>query len=112
MTHKINLKDLTYEELEQFFIDMRQPKYRAKQVFQWLHAGVEGFDEMTNISKDLRSQMEEKSFISTIEIVRKYQSKLDGTIKYLLKVSDQHLIECVIMKYKHGITICISTQVG
>lgn len=112
MTQKINLKDLTYEELEQFVIGNNQPKYRAKQVFQWLHAGVKSFDEMTNLPKEFRKQLHEISFISTVKIVEKYESKLDGTIKYLLEIMDGNYIECVIMRYKHGITICISTQVG
>jgi len=106
------LKDLTYEELEQFVIGNNQPKYRAKQVFQWLHAGVKSFDEMTNLPKEFRKQLHEMSFISTVKIVEKYESKLDGTIKYLLEIMDGNYIECVIMRYKHGITICISTQVG
>jgi len=106
------LKDLTYEELEQFVIGNNQPKYRAKQVFQWLHAGVKSFDEMTNLPKEFRKQLHEISFISTVKIVEKYESKLDGTIKYLLEIMDGNYIECVIMRYKHGITICISTQVG
>jgi len=112
LTQKINLKDLTYEELEQFVIGNNQPKYRAKQVFQWLHAGVKSFDEMTNLPKEFRKQLHEISFISTVKIVEKYESKLDGTIKYLLEIMDGNYIECVIMRYKHGITICISTQVG
>jgi len=112
LAQKINLKDLTFEELERFLVGLNQQKYRAKQVFQWLHAGIEGFDEMTNIPKDLRKQLSENSSISTVEIVEKHQSKIDGTIKYLLKISDGNFIESVIMRYEHGITICISTQVG
>lgn len=109
---KINLKDYTYEELEQFFIEINQPKYRAKQVFQWLHRGITDFDEMTNLSKDLRQRLKEKCFISSADIKEKIRSEIDGTIKYLLQLDDGNLIESVMMKYKHGNTICISTQVG
>ncbi|MBZ4645276.1 MAG: rRNA (adenine2503-C2)-methyltransferase [Petroclostridium sp.] len=112
LSDKINLKDLSYEELEEFFVNTGQQKYRAKQVFQWLHNGVTNFDEMTNLSKDLRAMLAERSFISTVSIVDKRTSRLDGTIKYLLGLNDGNLIESVIMRYKHGITICISTQVG
>lgn len=112
MAEKVNLKDLTFEELEQFFLNINQPKYRAKQVFQWLHTGVTSFDEMTNLSKELRKGLQEKSFVSSLKIEKKYKSKLDGTIKYLLRLPDGNYIESVIMRYKHGTTICISTQVG
>ncbi|MDK2799882.1 MAG: rRNA (adenine2503-C2)-methyltransferase [Clostridiales bacterium] len=112
MEQKVNLKDLTFDELEKFFLNIHQPKYRAKQVFQWLHRGVTDFDQLTNLSKELRHQLKEISYISTLSIAEKYQSKLDGTIKYLLRLNDGNLIESVIMKYKHGISICISTQVG
>ena len=112
MEQKINLKDLTYDELEQFFADHNQQKFRAKQVFQWLHQGVQSFDEMTNLSKDLRGILDNVSRISYPTIVEKHVSKLDGTIKYLLQLNDGNFIESVIMRYKHGITICISTQVG
>lgn len=112
MIERINLKDLTFEELEQFILQLSQKKYRAKQVFEWLQRGITDFDEMTNLSKDLRDILQEKCFISCPEIAEKYVSKLDGTVKYLLALDDGHLIESVAMRYKHGITLCISTQVG
>ncbi|MGE4282619.1 MAG: 23S rRNA (adenine(2503)-C(2))-methyltransferase RlmN [Clostridia bacterium] len=112
MTERINLKDFTMEELEQYFIEIGHQKFRAKQVFEWLHQGVTSFDEMSNLSKDLRRELSERCFISTVDIVEKHQSKLDGTIKYLLGLKDGNFIESVVMRYKHGITICISTQVG
>ncbi len=112
MTEKINLKDFTYEELEHFFIQISEKKFRARQVFSWLQQGVTDFDEMTNLSKTLRGQLKDTCTISTLEIIEKYVSQIDGTIKYLLRLNDGNVIESVIMRYKHGNTICISTQVG
>ncbi len=108
----INLKDLTYEELENFILSIGEKKFRAKQVYTWLYRGIESFDEMTDISKDLRQKLSEISYISCPKIEERYVSKLDGTKKYLLKLNDGNVIESVVMYYKHGITICISCQVG
>ncbi|MDP4118216.1 MAG: 23S rRNA (adenine(2503)-C(2))-methyltransferase RlmN [Bacillota bacterium] len=107
----INLKDLTYGELEKFLGSVGEKPYRAGQIYSWLHSGVESFDEMTNISKDLRVRLEEVSFISKPEVLDKLISK-DKTIKILWKLADGETIESVVMEYKHGNSICISTQVG
>ncbi len=109
---KINLKDLTLDELEDFSESLGEKKFRAKQIFSWLHKGIVSFDEMTDISKSLREKLSEKSFISTLEIEKKLVSKIDGTTKYLFKLTDGEMIESVVMFYKHGITVCISSQVG
>ena len=107
----INLKDLTYEELENFIKSEGQPAFRTKQIFTWLYKGAESIDEMTNLSKPLREKLSEKVFVSTPEIRAKYLSK-DGTVKYVWELSDGELIESVVMEYKHGRSICISTQAG
>lgn len=109
---KINLKDLTLPELEDFLISNGEQKFRAKQIFKWLSLGVTDFDEMTDISKALRAKLGKISYISTLTIVRKLVSKIDKTTKYLFKLGDGNTVEAVIMYYKHGITICISSQVG
>lgn len=109
---KINLKDLTLPELEDFLILNGEQKFRAKQIFKWLSLGVTDFDEMTDISKALRAKLGEISYISKITIVRKLVSKIDKTTKYLFRLGDGNTVEAVIMYYKHGITICISSQVG
>ena len=109
---KINLKDLTLPELEDFLILNGEQKFRAKQIFKWLSLGVTDFDEMTDISKALRAKLGGISYISKITIVRKLVSKIDKTTKYLFKLGDGNTVEAVIMYYKHGITICISSQVG
>jgi len=108
----INLKDLTYNELEKFITDIGEPKFRCKQIFTWIGRGVNSFDEMTDISKALRAKLSEISCLSTATIEKKFVSKLDGTRKYLVKLNDGNIVECVAMFYKHGITVCISCQVG
>lgn len=108
----INLKDLTYEELEQFLVDMGEKKFRAKQIYTWLYNGVTSFDEMTNISKQLREKLSDVSYISEAKILQKLESKIDETKKFLFELKDGNVVESVVMYYKHGITICISCQVG
>ncbi|MBR5537125.1 MAG: 23S rRNA (adenine(2503)-C(2))-methyltransferase RlmN [Clostridia bacterium] len=112
MEEKICIKSLLPQELEQLLAEMGEPKYRAKQIFKWLHQGVTSFDEMSDISKALRAKLEEKCFISKPEILRKQVSQQDGTIKYLFGLSDGNSIETVLMKYEHGNSICLSTQAG
>ncbi len=107
-----DLKDLSYEELETFLSELGEPKFRAKQIFSWLSKGAESFDEMTDISKKLREKLAETSVVSTLKIREKYISKLDRTTKYLFELPDGNCIESVVMYYKHGISICISSQVG
>lgn len=108
----INLKDLTYDELEKFIIEIGEPKFRCKQIFTWIGRGVNSFDEMTDISKSLRAKLAELSYLSTAVVEKKFVSKLDETRKYLVKLADGNIVECVAMFYKHGITVCISCQVG
>ncbi|MBE7054061.1 MAG: 23S rRNA (adenine(2503)-C(2))-methyltransferase RlmN [Ruminococcaceae bacterium] len=109
---KTNLKDLTYDELASLIESLGEKKFRTKQIFSWLHKGVTSFDEMTDISKDLKQRLSEKSFVSTLKIERKLVSKIDKTTKYLFKLEDGNMVESVVMYYKHGISICISSQVG
>jgi len=106
-----NIKDLTLEELTEYFKGISQPAFKAKQCFKWLSAGVTDFSEMTDISKDLRKTLADDFFISVPEISRKQVSK-DKTVKYLFKNTDGTYIETVVMTYKHGISACLSTQVG
>ena len=92
---------------------MGEPKFRAKQLFDWLHAKqVDSFAEMTNLSKGLREKLGETAAINGVKIVRRLVSQIDGTRKYLFALSDGAIIESVLMKYEHGNTVCISTQVG
>jgi 23S rRNA (adenine2503-C2)-methyltransferase len=112
MDGKVDLLNLTVEELESFFQKMGQQKFRAKQVFQWVHKGVKDIDEMTNLSKDIRESLKNTAYINKLEIVEKFVSKIDGTAKYLFKLLDGNIVESVLMKYEHGLSVCISSQVG
>ncbi len=112
MNEKLDLKSLTLEELTSFIGQIGEKKFRAKQIFCWIYRGVRSIDEMTDISKALREKLKESCFIESIEIEKKLVSKLDGTMKYLFRLSDGNLIESVFMRYKHGNTVCVSSQVG
>lgn len=109
----IDIKSLNYDELNNELNKLNLPSFRAKQVYQWLHkSGVDSFDEMTNISLDLRKKFSEDYFIPNCIIEDKYKSNLDDTVKYLFRLYDGEYVEAVVMKYKYGFTICISSQVG
>lgn len=110
---KTDIKSLTLKQLNTVIKEMSQPSFRAKQIYKWLHgSGCTSFDEMTNLSKDLREKLSDIYYISNCEIENKYVSQLDGTVKYLFRLFDNEYIESVIMKYKYGYTICVSSQVG
>lgn len=108
-----DIKSLTFDELNNEITSIGLPKFRTGQIYSWLHEkGVDSFDEMTNLSKDLREKLKQNYFIPSVEIEDKYVSKIDGTVKYLFRLYDGEYVEAVIMKYKYGYTICISSQVG
>lgn len=109
---KIDIKSMSFNELQSAFEALELEKFRAKQVFSWLSKGVKSFEEMTNLSKSLRKKLESVYFIPSCEIEVKRVSQLDGTIKYLYRLRDGEYVEAVVMKYHHGNTICISSQVG
>ena len=108
----IDLKSMTQEEITRFLRDLGEPAFRGKQVFTWLHKGVRSFDEMSNLSKALREKLKAQCTITVPTVARKQISRLDGTIKYLWRLSDGNCIETVLMQYRHGNTVCISSQVG
>ncbi len=110
--NQIEIKSLTLQELEQELEKLGEKKFRAKQIFQWLHRGVSDFEEMTNLSKDLRRLLSQHFLLTHPEIMRKQISKIDGTIKYLWKLHDGNCVESVWMEYHHGNTVCVSSQVG
>ena len=107
----INIRDLYYEELEEKLVNMGEKKFRAKQIFAWLYRGVESFDEMTDISKELIQKLKENFILNQVTLID-FQKSKDGTIKYLFQLNDGHAIESVLMKYKYGFTACISNQIG
>ncbi|MBR2500242.1 MAG: 23S rRNA (adenine(2503)-C(2))-methyltransferase RlmN [Clostridia bacterium] len=112
MSTKPNLRNYTQDELILILEGLGEKPFRAKQIFKWLHKGAETFDEMTDISKTLKEKLSENFCIDNLVIEKKLVSKIDGTIKYLFRLNDGCFIESVIMKYKHGNTICVSSQVG
>ena len=108
-----DIKSLYLDELKKEVKAIGLPDFRALQIYKWLHeAGVSSFDEMTNISKSLREELNKSYIIPALQIEDKFVSKLDGTVKYLFRLYDGEYVESVVMKYKYGYTICISTQVG
>ena len=109
---KQDIKSMTLAELQGAFAALGEPKFRAKQVFTWLHRGAVCFDDMTNLSKPLREKLDSLYFITAPTVARKQISKLDGTIKYLWKLRDGNCVESVVMQYHHGNTVCISSEVG
>lgn len=108
----INLRDLTYDELENLIIEKGESKFRAKQIYQWLNKGVSSYDEMRNVPASLKVKLSQDYFVFGLKIVKKLESKLDNTKKYLFELHDGNMVETVVMYYKHGITVCISSQVG
>ena len=108
----VDIKSMTLEELTAWFKEQGEPAFRAKQVFRWLYRGVTSFEEMSDLSKALRQKLCEVCFLVPPKVARKQVSQLDGTIKYLWELADGNCIETVLMRYKHGNTVCISCQVG
>lgn len=107
-----NIYDLSLEDLKVWMKDNKESEFRAKQVMDWLYKGINSFEEMKNIPKSLIEKLENNFKFYLPKIVHEYTSKVDGTKKLLLALEDNNLIECVIMKYNHGNSICVSTQVG
>jgi len=99
-------------EVTAFLKELGEPAFRGRQVFQWLHRGATSFDEMTNLSKALREKLAENCYITVPKVERKQVSGQDGTIKYLWRLRDGNSVETVLMRYHHGNTVCISSQVG
>lgn len=108
----VKIKSLKYSELEAFVLELGEKKFRAKQIFEWMHKGVRSFDEMKNISKDLKEKLSEKADLEALELETVQVSKKDGTRKYLFRLSDGEFVESVLMRYSYGNTVCISTQAG
>lgn len=110
---KIDILALLPSELETQIIQLGEKKFRAKQIFNWLHVKqVKSFDEMTDISAQFRRKLDESFCIKSLFAVKKLESCTDNTVKYLYELSDGNHIESVLMEYEHGNTVCVSTQVG
>ena len=109
---KTDIKSMNETEIVSFLQSFNQPKFRAKQLFKWLHSGITDFDSMTDLPINLREILKQNCYIADVKIVRRLESGIDGTVKYLYELYDGEFIESVLMKYEHGYTVCISTQVG
>ncbi len=110
---KTDLKRLYPEELEAFMKTLGEPKFRALQVFSWIHKKkAASFQEMTNLSLELRKKLEEQAEIPALKAVKILKSAVDGSEKYLFELPDGNLIETMLMRYHYGISVCVSTQVG
>lgn len=108
----VDIKSLTREQLKSEVAALGCPAFRAAQISDWLDNGCTSFDAMTNLPLSLREQLKERFTIPSVKILRKLQSQLDETVKYLFELSDGNTVESVLMKYKHGWSQCLSTQVG
>ncbi len=113
MSEKIDIKSLNQKELISFVEALGEKAFRAKQIYQWIHEKhVDSFEEMTNISKKFIERLKEKAYLTSLKKEEVQISKLDGTRKYLFLLEDGNVIESVLMRYKHGNSVCISSQVG
>jgi 23S rRNA (adenine2503-C2)-methyltransferase len=110
---QLDIKSFNYKELETVLRELGQPAFRAKQVYEWLHKKlVCSYDEMLNLSKEFRAALSSVYPITALEEVDSLHSQTDGTIKYLFRLKDDRVIESVLMRYHHGNSVCISSQVG
>ena len=112
MNNLTDIKSMTLDELTDFVTENGFPKFRAKQIYDWLYKNVTDFDDMRNISADLKTFLKSSCYISVANIEKKLVSRYDKTVKYLFSFNDGECVESVVMSYKHGYSICISTQVG
>lgn len=111
--NKADLLSYTFDELKTFIAEIGEKSFRTKQIFEWIHKkNVDSFDEMSNLSKDLRENLKQKAVLNKANIVEKFISKDDGTIKYLFEIENNNIIESVLLKYSYGNTVCISSQAG
>ena len=109
---KKDIRSMTQDEIVLEIETLGEKKFRAAQIYKWIMSGVSDFEEMTDIPKSLREKLAESYFIPTVRTVKRLKSALDETVKYLYELHDGERIESVLMKYNHGYTVCISTQVG
>lgn len=111
MSNRKAIRELTADQITEAVISLGEKKFRAMQIVGWLSKGVESFDEMKNLPGGLREKLKEAFYVKNVAVIEELKSK-DGTSKYLLSLRDGEVIEAVLMRYKHGNSICISTQVG
>jgi 23S rRNA (adenine2503-C2)-methyltransferase len=109
---KASIFSLSYDDLKKWLKKEGEPSFRGKQIYEWLYRKrVSSFEEMTNLSKDLRAKLEEEYVITPLKQVVRQESK-DGTIKFLFELEDGYSIETVLMRHEYGNSVCVTTQVG
>lgn len=108
----MNLGDLSFLRLKEYVLGIGENAFRARQIFKWIHSGVQSADEMTNLPKTLREKLKSDFEIFLPQVYEKRVSAVDKTVKYLMRLSDGNIIESVVMDYHHGKSICVSSQVG
>jgi len=108
----LKLADYSIQDLKALMEELGEKRYRAEQIFSWIHRGVCDFSQMTNISQELIEKLNGIAVVHGAVIYKKFSSGLDETVKYLIKLDDGNFIETVLMSYKHGLSLCVSTQVG
>lgn len=109
---RLDIKSMTFEELEHALAPLKLPSFRAKQIYRWVRQGVDSFEEMSNLPKTLRESLCNIFEIRGVKIKKRLESRVDNTVKYLYELYDGECIESVLMQYHHGYTVCISSQVG
>lgn len=111
---KVDIRSKNYKELEEYLVgELKEPKFRAKQLYEWMHVHLAlNYDEMKNIPNSLKDKLRENCEYRELELIDLQVSKIDGTRKYLFKLVDGQMVESVWMSYKHGNSVCISSQVG
>ena len=110
---KTDIKSLPLEQLEQWAVEYGEKKFRAKQLYQWMHVKlVDDPEQMSNLSAAFRQKIRENCTFTVLKQVTMQESALDGTRKYLFELEDHNMVESVLMRYKHGNSVCISSQVG
>lgn len=112
MSEMLDIKSMTLDEITELIVSNGFPKFRAKQIFGWINKGITNFNQMSNIPTELKNFLNTSSYISVANIEKKLVSRYDNTVKYLFSFNDGECVEAVVMSYKHGYSICISTQVG
>ena len=113
MMEGLDIRSMTISELENMVVSYKENRYRGAQLFSWFHEKkVQNYDQMTNISKAFREKLKGDRSLMPVEVEKVLKSELDGTRKYLFRLCDNNIIESVLMKYKHGNSVCISSQVG
>ncbi|MDN5347119.1 MAG: rRNA (adenine2503-C2)-methyltransferase [Clostridia bacterium] len=108
----LDFRSLSLDELKDYVTAVGEKEFRARQIFSWIHKGAETFEEMTDLPHALREKLKKDGYLNNMEVAAKQRSKSDGTVKYLMALKDGNLIECVLMRYAYGNSLCISTQVG